>query len=266
MRAPGLTALLALAVAAAGCGGEDGPREKVDSYIAQANAVQEQAAGRLKDADAAYGRFARGELVGEDAVAPLADAERALRATTSDLAELRPPAEARILHRRLLDAYRDNAAMAAESATLARYLPAAADAIRPVDGMNRRLRRRLREARTPTSQAAALERFASGIDGALAAMRAVRPAPVVRATHDGQLRRLREVSRLARELRDAVTARDSVRSARLLRRFRKLDGVGRRESRLGGAAIKAYNERLRDVAQAQAAVQQERARLDRELE
>lgn len=264
MRAGVAAAVLCGVLAAAGCGGTD-PRERVDAYIRQANAVQERGKARFDAANRSYAAFAKGELTGEDAVPELEAAERAIIATRDGLAALRPPEDARTLHEKLLAAFDANAELAAESTVLARYLPAAADAVRPIARLNRRLRARLEGAQEPEVQGRALERYASGVDGVLGRMRGLLPAPVVRAAHQAQLARLQAVSRLARRLRRAVEARDRARTARLLLRFRRLNREDRAGSRLNAASIRAYNERYRALLRAQAAVQQERARLERVL-
>ena len=252
-------ACAAIAAVAAGCGGDD-EREGVERYIEQANAIQREAQPSVAAANQAYAQFSKSELSALRADIDLTDAAASIRATRDRLARLAPPPQARALHERLLGVYELNADFADESTRLARYLPAARRALRPLDGIGSRLRARLRAARTPADQAEALDRYARGAYGQYSALRRLDPPPVLLGSHRSQLKRLFDSTRLAEALRDATRARDSKRVARLLLAFRRVNAQAR-SSRLTKDAVGAYNERYRSIDVAVAAMQREQTRL-----
>src|SRR5258705_12276219 len=106
-------ALLALALVLGGCGGQS-RRDRVEKYLTEANAVQDRAAPELAAANKAYVGFSQHKLAAGEAPSKLAAAERSIRATRAELAGISPPADARILHRRILRAYDLDAGLAAE--------------------------------------------------------------------------------------------------------------------------------------------------------
>ena len=251
-------ALVALA-AATGCGGDD-ERDRVEQYIERANTIQREAAGSVAAANDAYAKFANSELSAVRADIDLTTAANDIRATRERLAELQPPSVAQALHRRLLEVYELNAEFAEESTTLARYLPAARAALRPLEGIGRRLRSRLEKAKTPAAQTDALDKYVRGTYGQYAVLRRLDPPPVLVASHRAQLQRLFDTARLAEALRAATRARNSRQVARLLVRFRRANRQAR-PARLNRDAVRAYNERYRSIDVAVAAMQREQTRL-----
>lgn len=246
------------------CG--DGGRDRVERYIEEANLIQQRSQPAFQRANAAYARFSQRRRASADAVRDLARAERAIRSTRARLAMLTPPPEARLLHRRLLRVYDANAAMAAETAQLARYLPRAEQAAAPLDEINARLRRRLAGASAPAARDRALRGYQSGLDRMIGRLRALEPPPVLQPTHEAQLTRLRAARDLARQLRQALGDQDGRRVARLLLRFRKLNQAGRRGDALAARAIRAYGRRYRELTAVAQAAQRERTRLERSFE
>jgi hypothetical protein len=265
MRRCSVVALLApLALAACGGGGDDA-RSQVNTYIEQANAVQRRSADDLERVNASYQAFARGTLEPEQAAADMARAQRVVRAVRERLADLRPPADARALHRKLV-AYLDmNLGMARETARLAAYVPRAIAATAPLARANRRMRAALRAAATPADQAAALDRFARGLGGMLRDLRRLDPPPVLRPAHGDQIARLTSTRSLAVQLHDALVAQDAQGVARLLDRFRSAASDRRPRTKLAARALAAYNRRLQALNGAYADVQREQVRLDRTL-
>jgi hypothetical protein len=254
---------LALALAPAGCGGGNGDRERVNDYLRQANTIQDRAAPEFKRANDAYLHFSQGKLAAAEAPSDLAHAERSMRITREQLATLSPPAPARELSRRLLALYDADTALAHESTLLARYVPAAAKASAPLAKAARALARSLKSA-TPAAQAAALDRYAAAVARTTARFRKLRPPPLLNADYGAQLRRLESSGALARRLASAVRRRDSTAVAKLLLRFQRL-GSAKSAGTVGPGAVAAYNRRYEKVRRALAAVQRERARLDRVL-
>lgn len=256
--------LLVAALVFGACG--DGGRDRVERYIEEANRIQQRADPAFQRANEAYVRFSQRELAPAVATRDLARAERAIRATRARIAALTPPAEARLLHRRLLRVFDANAAMAAETTQLARYLPRAQQAVAPLEAISARLRRRLADASAPAAQGRALRRYESELGRLIGRLRALEPPPVLQPTHEAQLARLQSARDLAKQLRRALAAQDGRRVARLLLRFRKVDQAGRRAESVTARAIRAYGRRYRELTAVAQAAQRERTRLERALE
>lgn len=256
--APAVTAL------AAGCGGES-DRDRVEAYLKDANGIQRRSVPAFRRANDVYRRFATGKLRPAEAARRIANAERPIRRTRARLARLDPPAETAELHRRLLRVYELNASLARETTQLARYLPAASAALRPIRRINRRLGDELEGAGAPGAQADALGRFAAGLRGPLVRLRRLDPPPVLERTDRARLRRLAATRSLASRLRTAIVERDSKRVARLLLRFRRVTGAGGPDAPFNARDLRAYNERYLAISRAAGAVQRERARVERSL-
>jgi hypothetical protein len=246
----------------AGCGNEE--RDSVERYIERANAIQERYAPEFREANDAYARFAKGEITAIRAEVELGAAERALRDAEAQLARVDAPPRADRLHEQLLHVVEMNADFAAENTALARYLPGARQVLQHVAGTGAALSSRLRAAETPERQSAALARYGREIDRQHEALSALRPPPILRATHRDQLRRLTSSRRLARRLRTAAEARDSRRVAELVLEFRK---VSRRNGRTGltRRAVRAYNKRYAAIGEATAAMRREQQQLEQQL-
>ena len=238
----------------------------MNAYIEDANSVQRSAEPELARANRAYAAFARGRFDARRTPRALARAEQAIRATRSRLVRIEPPGDAEELHDRLLRAYEVNAALAAETSSLAVYVPAARRALRPLPAVNRRLRAGLSSAGAAPAQVRALTAYAGGLRRLEAGMRRLDPPPVLRPSHREQLARLRSTRALAERLRAAVRARDSARVARLLQRFRRAGERARDAATFEAGALRAYRRRYQGVRTATADVERERLRLQRELD
>ena len=116
-----------MALLAGGCGGES-DRDRMQSYLKDANGIQRRAAPAFRRSNDVYQRFATNKIKPAQAARRLARAERAIRATRLRLARLHPPRQAAALHTKLLHVYDLNVGLAHETTALARYLPAAAAA------------------------------------------------------------------------------------------------------------------------------------------
>jgi hypothetical protein len=267
MRRVLLVLLPAMAAGAASCGGDnDSPRARVDEYVRGANAVQQRYAADFTRANQAYGAYARGELEPRRAEADLGRAEDALREARSDVAALRPPAEARPLHERLLRYLDMNVGLARQTARLAVYSPGADRALRPLDRANRGLRERLQDAREPAEQAAALQRFTRTLERIMRDLRSLDVPAVLALTHRDELRRLDSTRSLAERLRGALLDQDAEEVARLLDAFRERGADRGRRRRLAAKGIRRYNRRYEALTEAYQDIAREQGRLDEALE
>ncbi len=261
--------LAVAAVAATGCGGgtpKDRARERVEAYSARENAV----VGRLRpDVDRVnrtYVAFSKGKLEPAAAVAQLTASERVIRAVRADVGDLKPPAEARELQRRLEHYLGLTVDLAVQTRLLASYQPAAQAALKPLPAVNRRLQRELRKTKDPQGQEAVLARFADGLGGVIADLRAVEVPAVQAPAHRDQVRRLQRTRALAGRLRRALGDQDAERVAILLGRFRRQAQSGADDRRLTRAGLAAYGRRVDALKAASADLQREQIRVFRAVD
>ncbi len=255
--------MLGAALAVGACG-DDG-REGVKGYIERANAIQEQAAPEFERAQRVYIRFSKGKLPPRVAADRLAGAEQTIRSARADIAELDPPSDAAGLHRSLLHVYDLNAGLAEETTQLGRYLPAFAEALEPLEAAGRRLRAGLSDSSDAAAQEEAFGAYAEALDAVVGDLEALEPPPLLASSHRAQVRRLSRTRTLARGLETAIGEQDSKEVARLLLRFRRLNS---RAGRVGlpPEAVRAYNERVRAVTEAESAVRREQRELNAKFE
>lgn len=266
MRAPAvLVGVLAVGVLG-GCDGEDDERARAREYLNKANAVMRLSADEFRHANQAYAAFARGRLPAGEAAVAFRSAERSIRAARERVADLRPPGDARALHARLLRVFEMNLGFAHQTRLLAVYQDRAGATLTRLRRYDRNLRTDLADADEPAAQAAAMQRFADGLQRTRRDLRGLDVPRLLLDPHADQLRRLDATYELADELRGALKAQDEKRVAELLARFRD-QGTGRGPQRgLSRQAIGSYRERYRRLNDAYADLAREQARLDRRLD
>lgn len=259
--------VLVLAVAVlSGCAGEDDDRTRAREYLRKANAVMRLSAGEFRHANQAYAAFARGRLPAGEAAVAFRSAERSIRAAREKVADLRPPGDARALHAKLLRVFEMNLGFAHQTRLLAGYQDRAGVTLTRLRRYDRNLRTELVDADGPGAQAAAMQRFADGLERTRRELRGLEIPRLLLAPHADQLRRLDATYELADELRGALQAQDEKRVAELLARFRE-QGTGRGPQRgLSRPAIGSYRHRYRHLNDAYADLAREHARLDRTLD
>ena len=257
--------VLATALTVGACGGER-PRDRVDAYLREATELQRTSAAQFDRANEAYVAFAKDELAPEYAIERVEEAEQVITAAREDLTKLDPPAEARRLHEDLLQIYAMNIRFAGETVALARYVPAAEDALEPLGAVNRGLRRSLARSEGPDEQARALGRFVRGLEGVLEDLRALDVPPVLAPPHREQVTRLTRTHDLGARLRRALLDQDAIQVARLLKAFRRSVRERRPRRDLAAAAIGRYNDRYGELTDAYQDLRREEARLDESLD
>ena len=211
----------------------------------------------FKQANIAYVNFAQGKIKPAEAVAQLERAEAEIHDAQRDLAALKPPPQAHTLHSMLLRLYDQNLDFAHQTTALARYVPDAEAALKPLNRDNRDLRSALRKAKTPQGQAHALAVFTARVDKVILALKRLDVPYVMLITHGDQIHSLRDTSALATKLERALQHRDAKLIAKLLVRFRR--SLTKRHSRkaLAAQAIAEYNRRYRFLSDAYADVSRE---------
>ena len=251
----------------AGCGEDerDAVRERVEAYIDTERRVIQRAEGDFARANQTYTDYANGQLEPETAAEQASDAARAIRNARDGVLVLDPPAQARPLHKQVLHYLDLNVDLARDTSRLVAYVPAAVRALRPLDRANRQLEARLAGSDDSGDQERELERFASRLRSVARDLRAAKPPPVLRPTHQDQLRRLAETRQLADQLRRALRTQDAEKVSHLLKRFRGDASEPEARRLLANRALAVYSERLEELTVAGAEVQEEQLRLARSL-
>lgn len=244
----------------------DDAGDRVEGYIERSNEVLREASDDFAAANEAYAAFREGSIEGRQAVERLSEARDDIFFARSQLAEVDAPPEARGLRERLLAFFDANGRLAAETADLAVYLPAAQEALEPLDRAGERLGERLEGGASPERQQRALSLYADTLDRVVEDLEELDPPPVLEPTHETQVQRLQAASEAARGLRGAIGDQDAQAIARRLQRFRELGENEEGEELLESAAVRSYQMRLDGVEQARAALEDERARLQESLE
>lgn len=237
-------------------------RAAITSYIARVNMTQQELAAELVAVNDAYR-----ELRLEPAALPrqierLDEAEATLSSLKARVADVKPPPEARNLHRQLVALLDLQAAFAGEVEALGRYLLVEVDEQRQVAAATKSLRTGLNGAKTAAAQEAVFGRYARSLEAAATTLEETAAPPVLEPSRTGEVARLQRLVELSDELGASLDGADPKRVDELFRRFAQTTadtGTTKAERR----AVIAFNRRLRVIADQRAAVTQERARLDR---
>ena len=259
--------LVLVTVLGAGCGDDrrDEVRKRVTAYVRSEQAVMERVRSELERANKAYLAYSAGEIQGAEAAAELGRAERTIAGARDAVTTLDPPAEAQRLHDGALRYLDANVALAGETARLARYVPGAEAALRPLGGANRRLQSELADADGSRAQGRALQRFEAAAGTTIRALESLEPPGILAAAHDDRIRRLTVTRRLAARLRRALLDQDAERVAVLLTRFRDSAEERRPSGLLDDQARAGYARRLQELEDRYADVQREQRRLEQSL-
>ncbi|MCP9488778.1 MAG: hypothetical protein MSC31_02740 [Solirubrobacteraceae bacterium MAG38_C4-C5] len=257
-----LAPLLA-ALALAACG-EDS-RDRAEGYVERSNDVLRDAADDFAAANQAYAAFRDGRIDGRLAVEQLGEARDDILFARGELAALDAPPEVGGLREALLTFFDANGRLATETADLAVYLPAAQDALEPLEPAGERLGDRLEGDARPQRQQRALSRYADALDRIVDDLDDLEPPPVLEPTHDTQVQRLDAAGQAARGLRGAIGDQDAAAIAQRLLRFRELGSNDEGDGLLESAAVRSYVMRIDGVEQARATLEDERRRLEESL-
>lgn len=245
---------------AAGCGGEDPERAEVRAYIERVNAAQTAKKDVLLRVETVLRGYAQGATIGAPALAGVQTDVKRVRAA---VAAVEPPPAAREVHTALLRIYDLDAGLVAETQRMVEYEADAPATLKPLDRASATLRRDLERARTPTSQARALDRFGDTLGEVSDDLDTLDVPALLEPAHESQVKRLASTRRLSTRLQDAVRDKDSRRVAKLLIRFRKSTETQRSQRALTKRGIAAYTARLEELTRAQTAFGKAQARLNR---
>jgi hypothetical protein len=271
VRRPLAVLLVGTALLAAGCGGNS-KRHAVTGYINHVNAIEKKLAVPLAEVTSVNQSFARAKK-DPKLDAQLAQAERTMQTLQRDLSQVQPPPEAKHLHALLLELVDREVELTREVRQLATFVPAFQAALRPLPGAEASLKKAL--ARTVKGAAAtraldaekgtALEAYAITVDAVIATLRRLDPPPVWKPGYDVQIGSLAELRDSALALADAIRAKRLAAVPKLLRRFDAAAVAGQSTAvqKQQVAAVKAYDDRIKNVLVLARKIQLERARLER---
>ena len=239
-------------------------RDAVAAYIQQANGVQQGLATRIGTINTAYARLRLDPKAAARQAPKLAEAERAIASSRARLAAVSPPADARVLHRRLLRLLVLEQSLAVDVTDLARHLDVVTAGMRGLALATAQLSKDLQEGATPAEQAAAFRRYSSRLDVESTRLSKLRAPVLLEEARRGDVARLAELSATGDRLGAAIEAGSPKDVDRLLAR---LEQQVRTAATVPGGRlfVSAYNRRVRAVAAARVAVANEFRRLDREL-
>lgn len=251
---------LVLVITGCGGGGEDPARAEVRAYIERVNAAQTSKQDVLVRAETVLRGYAQGATIGAPA---LRGVEADVRHVRAAVAAVEAPPAAREVHSSLLKIYDLDVGLVAETQRMVNYETDAPETLEPLDRASAKLRRDLDKARTPASQARALDRFGDTLGDVSDDLDALDVPALLQPAHASQLKRLAATRKLSTRLQDAVRAKDSRRVAKLLIRFRASTETSRSQRALTKRGIAAYTARLEELTRAQTAFGKAQARLNR---
>jgi hypothetical protein len=258
---------VALAVLAAGCGSHNTTRQDVSQYILSVNKIEVKLSRPLVAISKANRDFAQRKSKPAAIAGRLDQAALKVDRLTLQLAKLDPPPEAARLQPLLVELGRHEAALAREVAGMATFLPAYSKTLVPLATLGPQLKKTLNTKGRPNAKAAALETFASGVDGVLAQLSHLRAPPAVQAAYLDQATTLRHVRDSARALEDALRNNRSKQLPTLLRAFDAAaignQTVAAQQAQI--AAIRGYNDRIKGIDRLAIRVHREQVKLQRLL-
>ena len=239
-------------------------RTVVGAYIIRVGRIQLLMSSRIKAVDKQYKLFAKDPQHLGQRAAKYRDAEHELATLRDRLATVKPPPEARKLHRLIVSLADANVAVAGDVAALAVYLPKLARAQAPLRTAVAALRDEVKASKTAKAQSLAFATYAR-VAGDVATAVAAVPSPsfFVRA-RDGQVRQLRRLAAIASQVSDALSRKQLAQAQALVGKLSQTEvqvSVVRAQRR---GAI-AYNAKLKEIAAIAKQIELERRRLERRV-
>ena len=259
-------AAVAVVVVLAGCGNSHRERHEVADYVNSVNAIEVAMKAPLLDLAKTNAQFSTKKIGRTQKRA--AHSRVVLQRLRQRLAALRPPPEAKELHKRLLALVDAELGVAGEVEELAYFLPGLDRALAPVPKLQGALNATLKkQGRSRAGQAKALEAYATGLDAPIAALAALRPPPVSLPVRDGELATLRQLQASSAGIAAALRRHQDAKLVPLERKFAAAaassNSLTAQKARI--AAVVAYNRRVRRLTQLAVAVQREREKLAKNL-
>jgi hypothetical protein len=243
----------------------DSERDHVSAYIEDVNEVQQRSATRFGSVNQALEQF---ELSADAAAEDLPELRRAAATLTSlrvQVQRIEAPEDARLLRARLIAFFKQQEAVARELVGVAVYLPKLSKAERPLPAVNRRLRSGLSDTSSLETQANVVQRYARELARVAAALDAIEPPTLLRASHRAYVQQLRSYAAASRALQSGIRSNDQTKVDAAIERLRVASVAPPGAAKAQSAAIVAFNERVTKVNELGLAVEKERRRLERDL-
>jgi hypothetical protein len=259
-RAVGLVLLLVLVVSGCGSSAKSKRRDAVNEYLGRVETIQQRFAPSFTIANQTYRDFAKGKG-GKKQLQRLRGAEVAIIAAREALQQLKPPPDARKLHRQLLQLYDLDAALGLEAITLQQFLPSVRQILKDLARVNNSYRTTLASTTTAGGQATALDSYSSAVGAVVKDFRRLAPPPALRPWQSAQVTRLQQIVDTGHTLATALRGGDRTAVPALIKRFRFLLSHQPNVSQAQHDAVKAYDNRLIGISRLQGKIQAEHQRL-----
>lgn len=269
-------------------------RKAATAYITRVNAIQNSMHAPLTRVLLAYRDFSGRGTTKRSSGAELAHAARTLARLDRRLAAVSAPPEARTLRKRLIELVAQQAAITREVQRMATFTPRFTVVLAGARTANTMLGRALRAVVVPkphtlrgtkaqvraaqrkyqaqssaaaAAQADAIDTYDANLAATVRRLSRLQPPAVLKPSYDAQIKAFRAIRTSGAELAAHLRSNDRKDIATLGRRFELASRIAQStvEQRAQIAAIKAYNTRARAVSTASARVQEELARLQRDL-
>ncbi len=265
---------IAVALVTAGCGGNS-KHQAVTTYINRVNNTERALAVPFAAVSQANESFA-GKKKDPHVDADLAKAEVTMRRLETNIANVPAPPEARHLRALLLELLGDEVALTKEVHALATFMPQFESALHPLPAVSASLKKALGQTAKgdaatkalDAQKASELEAYAGTLDGVIANLRLLEPPAMWKPGYDTQLVSLVELRATALALAQAIHRSDATAIPGLLRRF---DAAASADQTVAAqkrqiAAVKAYDNKIKEIVLVARQVQSERGRLQRVYE
>ena len=254
----GILALLVLT----GCGSsaKDKRRDAVNEYLGRVETIQQRFRPAFEIANQAYRDFASGKG-GKTRLQRLRGAEVSIIGARNSLEQLKPPPDARKLHRQLLQLYDLDAALGLEAITLQQFLPGVRQVLDDLTRVNKSYRKNLSETTTAGQQADALDAYANAVAAVVKEFQRLGPPPALSPWQNAQVTRLEQIVSSAHLLGKALRVGDRPAADALIKRFQFLLAHQPNVSQAQHDAVKAYDERLVGITKLQGKIAAEHQRL-----
>ena len=255
-----------LVIAAAGVFDSDNQSERrtaVARYIETVNTAQRSVAIELDRVNTVYLTLRRDPSTFGKRVPDLERGERALRSLSTRLRRVEPPVDARPLHRKVLRLTSLEVAFAHDLVVLGRFLPIFSAEQRQLATSVRRLGRELSASDGPEAQQRAFATYAHTLDRVARRLSGAAVPAALEPMRATVVERLRALETITHRIGRALDTQQTAGVATLVQGLVRMAGMG--VTKAERDAISVFNAKLARIVENRAAVQKERARLDRSL-
>jgi hypothetical protein len=258
--------VLVAALLLTGCGSsaKSKRRDAVNSYLGHIQKIQQHYASSFALANQAYRDFSEGKPTKRQ-LQRLRGAEISILAARNTLQAVRPPEDARKLHRQLLHLYDLNAQLGLEVITLQQFLPGVRQVLASLGDVNKGYRQSFSGSKTASAQANALDGYSVAVKKVATRLRRLGPPPALRPWQRSQAKRLEDIVGTAHTLATALRVGDPNATKALIARFRFLLAHQPSVSQAQHNAVKAYDNRLLGISKLQGKIAREHQRLQDQL-